>query len=147
MARIRTIKPDAFWSETLAEVSVATERTFVGLLTQADDKGRFKDRAAMLNGQLWSLRPEHKVTDMRDDLDDLCRVGLLCRYERGGEKYLHIPTWRKHQKINRPTPSTLPPCPTCSFERGGMDDEERAAYEAENQNVTALPLPGTAAER
>ena len=40
MARIRTIKPEAFTSESLAEVAISAERTLFGLLTQADDHGR-----------------------------------------------------------------------------------------------------------
>lgn len=40
LARIRTIKPEAFVSESLATVSLTAERTFLGLLTQADDQGR-----------------------------------------------------------------------------------------------------------
>jgi hypothetical protein len=59
LARIRTIKPEAFVSESLAAVSLTAERTFFGLLTQADDQGRHRDHAAIIAGQLWVLRPEH----------------------------------------------------------------------------------------
>ena len=48
MPRIRTVKPEAFTSESLAEVSVEAERTFYGLLTQADDHGRHRDNAAII---------------------------------------------------------------------------------------------------
>jgi hypothetical protein len=60
VARIRTIKPEAFASESLAAVSLSAERTFFGLLTQADDHGRFRDQAAVITGLLWSLRPDHE---------------------------------------------------------------------------------------
>jgi hypothetical protein len=58
LARIRTIKPEAFVSESLAAVSLTAERTFFGLLTQADDQGRHRDHAAIIAGQLWVLRPD-----------------------------------------------------------------------------------------
>ncbi|MFC9796408.1 hypothetical protein [Streptomyces sp. NPDC057695] len=112
MARIRTIKPEAFSSESLAAVSLSAERTFFGLLTQADDKGRFRDQAAVIAGQLWSLRREHGPEAVEDDLIQLDTTGLICRYEGGdGKRYLHIVTFTKHQKINRPSSVRTPPCP------------------------------------
>ncbi|WP_329021559.1 hypothetical protein [Streptomyces sp. NBC_00690] len=112
MARIRTIKPEAFSSESLAEVTVTAERTFFGLLTQADDHGRFRDQAAVIAGLLWSLRPEHGPVGVEDDLNQLDTAELICRYEGSdGKRYLHIVTFAKHQKINRPSGVRHPGCP------------------------------------
>ncbi|MFE6225148.1 hypothetical protein [Streptomyces sp. NPDC057854] len=112
MARIRTIKPEAFSSESLAAVSLSAERTVFGLLTQADDQGRFRDQAAVIAGQLWSLRREHGPEAVEDDLIQLDHAGLICRYEGAdGKRYLHIATFAKHQKINRPSGVRTPPCP------------------------------------
>ncbi|GAA3925437.1 hypothetical protein GCM10022244_38630 [Streptomyces gulbargensis] len=112
IARIRTIKPEAFSSESLAAVSLSAERTFFGLLTQADDQGRFRDQAAVIAGQLWSLRREHGPEAVEDDLIQLDDAGLICRYEgEDGKRYLHIVTFAKHQKINRPSGVRTPPCP------------------------------------
>ncbi|KOG33833.1 MULTISPECIES: hypothetical protein [Streptomyces] len=112
MARIRTIKPEAFSSESLAAVSLSAERTFFGLLTQADDQGRFRDQAAVIAGQLWSLRREHGPEAVEDDLIQLDGTGLICRYEGAdGKRYLHIVTFAQHQKINRPSGVRTPPCP------------------------------------
>ncbi|MFJ7986453.1 hypothetical protein [Streptomyces sp. NPDC096351] len=112
MARIRTIKPEAFSSESLAAVSLSAERTFFGLLTQADDQGRFRDQAAVIAGQLWSLRREHGPEAVEDDLIQLDGAGLICRYEGAdGKRYLHLVTFSKHQKINRPSGVRNPECP------------------------------------
>ncbi|MFF4799915.1 hypothetical protein ACFY1U_16095 [Streptomyces sp. NPDC001351] len=112
MARIRTIKPEAFVSESLAGVSLTAERTFLGLLTQADDQGRHRDHAAIIAGQLWVLRPEHRPSDVETDLAQLADAGLICRYTGLDDKrYLHVVTWSRHQKINRPSKSRLPACP------------------------------------
>ncbi|MDT3395280.1 hypothetical protein RKE29_01215 [Streptomyces sp. B1866] len=112
MARIRTIKPEAFHSESLAEVSVHAERTFLGLLTQADDQGRFRDNAAIINGLLWPLRAEHTAVHAEDDLQQLADAGLICRYTGcDGRRYLHVVTWHEHQKIDKPSQSRLPACP------------------------------------
>ncbi|MFB7637149.1 hypothetical protein ACFC0M_40275 [Streptomyces sp. NPDC056149] len=123
MARIRTIKPEAFASESLAQVSVTAERTFFGLLTQADDHGRFRDQAAVIAGLLWSLRPEHGPMGVEDDLTQLAGADLICRYEGAdGKRYLHIVTWSRHQKINRPSGVRTPACP----HHGGALRSERS---------------------
>lgn len=112
MARIRTVKPETWTSESLAEVSLTAERTFLGLLTQADDHGRFRDNAAVIAGLLWPLRSAHTAVHVEDDLQQLADAGLICRY--GGcdsRRYLHIVTWAKHQKIDRPSQSRVPACP------------------------------------
>lgn len=123
MARIRTIKPELFISETLALVSLQAERTFTGLLTQADDRGRMRDSSAILNGALWPCRPEHTIQDMTNDIDELVGVGLLCRYTVDNKKYLHFPTWDEHQKISHPSTRNLaPPCPTHGTGHGFQED-------------------------
>ncbi|MFF7980182.1 hypothetical protein ACFZDK_13780 [Streptomyces sp. NPDC007901] len=112
MARIRTIKPEAFVSESLAAVSLTAERTFFGLLTQADDQGRHRDHAAIIAGQLWVLRPEHTPAEVEKDLAQLADSGLICRYKGPDDRrYLHVVTWSRHQKINRPSKSRIPACP------------------------------------
>lgn len=112
MARIRTIKPEAFASESLAAVSLSAERTFFGLLTQADDHGRFRDQPAVIAGLLWSLRPDHGPLGVEDDLTQLAAADLICRYQgEDGKQYLHIVTWHRHQKINRPSGIRAPACP------------------------------------
>ncbi|WP_438296483.1 hypothetical protein [Streptomyces sp. HUAS TT7] len=112
MARIRTIKPEAFASESLAAVSLSAERTFFGLLTQADDHGRYRDQTAVIAGLLWSLRPEHGPMGVEDDLNQLDIAGLICRYEGAdGKRYLHIVTFALHQKVNRPSGVRHPDCP------------------------------------
>lgn len=139
MARIRTLKPEAFASESLAEVSVYAERTFFGLLTQSDDQGRFRDQPAVIAGLLWSLRPEHGPVEVEDHLTQLAAAGLICRYEdAGGKRYLHIVTFAKHQKINRPSGIRHPGCPV-------HDTEQHAAAQEATHTPGAFMEPaGTA---
>ncbi|MGV8845805.1 MAG: hypothetical protein ACOH1Y_11525 [Propionicimonas sp.] len=138
MARIRSIKPEAFASETLSLLSLEAERSFMGLLTQVDDKGREKDRPAVLNGALWPLRPTHKPDDMTKDMDEMeaagktgDKSGLLCRYEVDSRRYFHFPTFNRHQVINRPSKDKAPPCPKC---------EGLSAVAATNASITQLPF-------
>ncbi|MFD3756683.1 hypothetical protein [Streptomyces sp. NPDC058622] len=109
MARIRTIKPEAFESEDLASVDVTAMVTFFGLLTQADDHGRFRNHPAIIAGRLWALRADHTPADVARDLDQLAGAGLICRYTGcDGGDYLHFVTWEKHQKIDRASASRRP---------------------------------------
>lgn len=122
VARIRTIKPEAFTSESLAEVNLAAERTFFGLLTQADDHGRFRDNAAIIAGLLWPLRAEHTAVHVEEDLHQLADAGLICRYTGcDGRRYLHIVTWHAHQKIDKASQSRAAAClEHCGTERCGI---------------------------
>ncbi|MFG1804980.1 hypothetical protein [Streptomyces sp. NPDC049040] len=132
MARIRTIKPEAFASESLAAVSLSAERTFFGLLTQADDHGRFRDQPAVIAGLLWSLRPDHGPLGVEDDLTQLAAADLVCRYEGDdGKQYLHVTTWRRHQKINRPSGVRAPACP--HHEAAGSSETSRQGRRARSE--------------
>lgn len=155
MARIRTIKPEAFVSESLAEVSVEAERTFFGLLTQADDHGRHRDNAAIIAGLLWPLRAEHTSVHVEDDLQQLANAVLICRYTGcDGRRYLHIVTWSEHQKIDKPSQSRLPSCPqhhatdrcgpckgTCTRRTEASPTPTRGLAEASPNAPRALDLP------
>ncbi|MFG3405075.1 hypothetical protein [Streptomyces sp. NPDC048142] len=155
MARIRTVKPEAFTSESLAEVTVAAERTFFGLLTQADDHGRHRDNAAIIAGLLWPLRAEHTSVHVEDDLHQLANAGLICRYTGcDGRLYLHIVTWSEHQKIDKPSQSRLPSCPqhqaadrcapckgSCSRRGNGSPTTSRGLAETSARAPRALDLP------
>ncbi|WP_405845755.1 hypothetical protein [Streptomyces sp. NBC_01518] len=140
MARIRTIKPEAFVSESLAAVSLTAERTFFGLLTQADDQGRHRDHAAIIAGQLWVLRPDHTPSDVETDLAQLADAGLICRYTGPDDKrYLHVVTWHQHQKINRPSMSRLPDCPR---HNGSSGTRSMVAAQVSEATVTeSAPSP------
>ncbi|MFE2011086.1 hypothetical protein [Streptomyces sp. NPDC059491] len=112
MARIRTIKPETWESEDLASVPVTAVLTFIGLLTQADDAGRHRDLPAVIAGRLWALRPDHTPAHVAHDLEQLAGRNLICRYTGcDGKAWLHIVTWDRHQRINRPSASRLPRCP------------------------------------
>ena len=114
MARIRSLKPEAFQSETLADVSLAAERTFFGLSTQVDDRGRITDKPASLNGALWAERSEretHTTDDLDLELKELEAVGAVCRYVGcDGKRYIHLVTWDDHQRVDKPSKPRTPRC-------------------------------------
>ena len=109
MARIRTIKPDAFMSESLSSVPRGTRWTFAGLWTYCDDAGRGRDDARLIWAALYPLDHETTVADVETDLELLVNIGAIIRYVVDGKRFLVIPAFDKHQaSAYRRTESRLP---------------------------------------
>lgn len=109
--RIRTIKP-AFWtSQDIAALPDDTHRLlFVGLWNYVDDEGRGADDSRLIKSALFPLNDAIRPADIDAMLWSLPSV---LRYSSGSRQYLAISTWAEHQKINRPTPSLIPPPGDC----------------------------------
>ena len=105
MARIRTIKPDFWTDETLTECSLSARLLFIGSWNFADDNGNLEHSAKQLKMKVFPA-DDVKVTPL---LNDLITHGLLIEYSVNGKKYLHIKGFEKHQVINRPSISDIPP--------------------------------------
>jgi len=112
MARIRTIKPGLFRSETVCAWKPEIRWTFAGLFTYMDDKGRGLDNPRLVKADLWPLDDGMTATKVERHLEAIAATGPLCRYSVDGIAYMHIESWREHQVVNRPSPSKYPPCPT-----------------------------------
>ena len=110
MPRIRSIKPEAFTSETLAALPVLVRWTFAGLWTYADDDGRAKANIGLIKAAVWPLDDDVTTAHIGRFLDQLEAAGLICRYEVDGKAYLHVVNFSEHQHPNRPVPSKLPAC-------------------------------------
>lgn len=114
MARIRTIKPSIFSSLTVSSWPIEARWTFAGLLTYLDDTGRGIDEPRLVKAELYPLDDKMTPPKVEKHLDLFEESGPLCRYSHNGIRYMHVTSWREHQRINRPTPSKFPPCPKCS---------------------------------
>ena len=107
MARIRTIKPDFFKHEDLAELPAMTRLLFIGLWTQADREGRLEDRPKRLKIEIFP----YEEYDIEAGLSKLTEDGFIIRYDANG-KFIQIANFAKHQQPNiKEKPSTIPaPC-------------------------------------
>jgi hypothetical protein len=112
MARIRSIKPEFWQSSTLARLDPLIVLTFIGMLNHIDDKGRCKDRSALIKAVVHPLREEVTTADVEAHLEVLVGAGAVCRYAVDSERFLHLPYFLKGQRIDKPTESVLPPCPS-----------------------------------
>ena len=111
MARIRSIKP-SFWSdESVAELSHSARLLTVGLISFADDEGRFLASTSAIGGYVFP-HDDVPTTRLRRWLDEIERVGVIRLYSVSRREYGAFPNWGKHQKISHPQPSILPAPPT-----------------------------------
>jgi hypothetical protein len=117
MARIRTIKPEAYEDEDLALVSLGARWVFAATWTYVDDEGRALYIPSRLQSYVFPHEPNQ---DIEVFLEELAALGFLHFYEADGRRLFHVPNLRKHQKIDKPTKSKLPSpesvCPGCCGE-------------------------------
>lgn len=107
MGRIRSIKPEFPQSETIGALSRDARLCFVMLWTILDDEGRTRAASRMLASLLYPY-DDDAARLMDGWLDELERAGCIRRYEVDGHRYLDVPKWLEHQKIDKPTKSKLP---------------------------------------
>lgn len=112
MARIRSIKPEAFLHEELFDLEKETgwpmRWAFAGLWCHADKEGRFPWKPRTLKA---GILP-HDEIDFSRVLDAFATRGFIVRYASQGVEFGWIPGFKRHQYINgKEPPSILPPCP------------------------------------
>lgn len=109
--RIRTIKPEFFGSRTVNSMSIGARYTAIGMLSAADDRGRLEHLLAAIRGHVF---PKGDVTERRLAalIGETLQSQFALAYEADGWSYLWLPGFWRHQVINRPTESSLPPHPS-----------------------------------
>lgn len=110
MARIRTVKPEFWKSETIATLSIRTRLTFIALWNFVDDNGVGRDNDRLITSEIFPLEddPVDALAQVRRSLDELAAKGRITRYTNDGRRYLHITNWSEHQKIDRPNKKRFP---------------------------------------
>lgn len=112
MARKRMLDPSIWQDEGMAELSPRQQLLYIGLISNADDDGRLKGSPAAIRLFLPVVYAGGALKDIQADLDAvLGTMTQLQRYEVDGKPYLTFRTYRRWQKIERPSPSVLPPPP------------------------------------
>lgn len=109
---MRTLKPEACSSESLAEVDREVRWTFACLWTHCDDEGRAVHNLRLIKAAIYPLDDDMTPREIGLHLQALNLVRAVCFYRVDDKEYLHVPAWHEHQHPNRPVPSKLPPCPT-----------------------------------
>jgi hypothetical protein len=119
MARIRTIKPEFWTDEKLSECSLSARLLFIGLISFADDEGRMEYAPARLRMQVFPCGAV-ATKKLIEYIGELHEHSLIRLYTVAGKEFLDIPNFLKHQRINRPTPSKIPPFSESSVSPHGV---------------------------
>ncbi len=107
MARIRTIKPQFWGDDSIAELSLEARYLAIGLVSMSDDDGRFMASPNAVSGYVFP-HDEIPANKVRRLLAEVESVGFIQLYRVGKREYGCVSNFRTHQKINRPYKSSLP---------------------------------------
>ena len=138
--RIRSIKPEFWRSEDIADLTVEDRLLFIGLWSYVDDNGVGIDRLADVCADLFALDlerdPPETFARVSRGLQNLSEAGRIVRYTVEGKSYLHIINWSKHQRIDKPNKARYP-----------HPDAENATIREEfatpSRHPRETPAPGT----
>lgn len=117
MPRIRSLKPLFWGDDKVSELSRDARLLFLGLISMADDDGRFLASHQAIAGYVFPNDQDITPKKLNGWLSQLTEPRgdpprpLIVLYNGGRIKYGVIPNYRKHQRISHPQPSTLPPPP------------------------------------
>lgn len=104
--RIRTVKPEFWTDEDLAEVSEPALILALALINYADDEGYFRANPKLIEGALFPIR--NLSVSIHGALTELSNAGFLCTgIGSDGKQYGYLRNFRKHQRIQRPTSSKI----------------------------------------
>jgi hypothetical protein len=102
--RIRTIKPEFWTDELISELSIESRLLFIALWNVSDDEGNF----CYLPKQLKIQTLPYDNIDINIYLYELSVKNLIIPYKSGSKIFFNIKNFKKHQKINRPSPPIHP---------------------------------------
>lgn len=101
MARIRTIKPEFWEDEKIAELSIPCRLFFIGCWNYADDFGVIKGNAFLLKSQIFPYDETLRVSELKKWIDALVNARFLIPISHQGESYYLIRTFRIHQILDK----------------------------------------------
>lgn len=108
MPRIRSLKPEAPQHRRVGRLSDRGFRLWIGGITRADDEGRFLVDLGELRLLIFGYQEATTTADVGGALNEIASFGLLLLYVADAMLLAEFPSWKDHQKIDRPRPSKLP---------------------------------------
>ncbi|KKK95896.1 hypothetical protein LCGC14_2668220, partial [marine sediment metagenome] len=109
MARNRMIKPDFWEDEKIGELNHRQRLLFIGMWNHADDEGLIRAKAEYLKSMIF-VYDDFLIEKTEEDINQLAKLELIFLYSGTlNQRYAYVINFRKHQKIDRPQKSKLPP--------------------------------------
>lgn len=109
MPRIRTIKPEFWSSPGIESVSMEARLAFIAMWNWADDYGRGTCEPRELHGFVFPRDEQVGIADFRRMLGEIHRAFGVMFYAVDGRHYYEIPSWDRHQKIDKRSQGKHPP--------------------------------------
>ncbi|MEQ1573073.1 MAG: hypothetical protein ABL993_02395, partial [Vicinamibacterales bacterium] len=145
MARIRTVKPEFWEDEVVGMLSMGARLLFIATWNLADDHGLLRWTPEYLKASVFMY--DHDVTSkvVAGFMAELEAQGLVASYVGGksSQRLACITKFLRHQRINRPQPSRLPPPPVSISVCGSVND---AQSDSVNDSVSDSPPEGKGRE-
>lgn len=101
MPRIRAMKPELWSSPGMKGLDPYARLLFMAMWNWADDAGRGSANPGELLGFAFPYDEDLTAKDIRRMLGGIRRAFGVDFYEVGGRQYFSIPSWEKHQKIDK----------------------------------------------
>ena len=101
MARIRTIKPQ-FWDDLrVGRLSRDARLLYIGMWNFADDCGVLVGDLLWLKSRVF---PYDQIQMQQFDkwIEELVKTGFICLFSYRQEEFIYLPTFTRHQKIDKP---------------------------------------------
>lgn len=108
MARIRTIKPEFWSSPDMDGMDPWARLLYIAMWNFADDHGRGSAEPRELMGFAFPREDSMTLDGFRRVLGEVHRGFGVSFYRVGGRPFYAIPTWERHQKIDK---RSQPRCP------------------------------------
>lgn len=105
--RIRTIKPELYRDEKIARLPIPVRYLWGGLIAHADDEGRLEGHPSAIRSLVFPF-DDLTAKKVDDWLGMLEQAGVIYRYQADDLERIELRNWARHQKVNRPTPSSIP---------------------------------------
>lgn len=103
MARIRSVKPEFWKSDQIVELSRDARLFFIGLWNFCDDQGVCKNSPRTLRMEIFGGDDDITSDTIRRLLAELINMSLVGVYAVDGVEYIHVFTFKTHQKPERPS--------------------------------------------
>lgn len=157
MARIRSVKPELWSDEFLAEHTSRDARLlYIAMWNLADEHSRLRGGARYLKGQVFAYDDDLTAKHVDALVDELVVAKRVQRYEVDGETYLYLLKLADHQRLEPnkaasrhpeppeivpadPRPGDIPPSPA----QIGADSPGKSSSGMEHVAGSLLPVAGS----
>ena len=110
----RNVDESFFTDESISDLSDFEFRLWLGLITQADDYGRWDARPAIIKGRIFPLRVNLTLKSIEDAIATLSTASCIVLYNVDGRPYYQLTNWHEHQRVRNSKPKFPAPAAECS---------------------------------